>query len=279
MSDTAQSAVPSGPVNIHVRPPLVSFDFATFFGLIFALGLIAAAIYIGQSNANFLNGPSFMIVILGTMASTSISYTGDELRKSGGIIGRTFFRSSRDASAMARTLLDMSALARSKGVLALSQAENELRKDPFLHKAAQYVTDGYQANDIDRLLGQEIDTLSERHRNAAGMLKRAAEIAPAMGLIGTLVGLVQMLAELDNPSNIGPAMAVALLTTFYGAILGTVIIAPMAAKLERNSMDEIMIKTLILIAMTSITKQENPRRLEMLLNAKLPPEKRIRYFD
>ena len=100
-----------------------------------------------------------------------------------------------------------------------------------------------------------------------------------MGLIGTLIGLVQMLADLQNPETIGPSMAVALLTTFYGAILGTAVLAPMAAKLERNSNDEAMIHTLVLIAMSSISRQDNPRRLEMLLNSELPPNHRIRYFD
>jgi len=104
-------------------------------------------------------------------------------------------------------------------------------------------------------------------------------VAPAMGLIGTLVGLVKMLADLDNPDSIGPAMAVALLTTFYGAILGTVIMAPLSVKLEKNSSDETMIKTLIVTAATSMARQENPRRLEMLLNSDLPPFEQIRYFD
>ena len=129
------------------------------------------------------------------------------------------------------------------------------------------------------MMTQEIDSLVERHKRSAGIMKRASEIAPAMGLIGTLVGLVQMLADLQNPDSIGPAMAVALLTTFYGAILGTIIMAPMAVKLEKNSSDEVMIKTLILTAATSISRQENPRRLEMLLNSDLPPKEQINYFD
>ena len=100
-----------------------------------------------------------------------------------------------------------------------------------------------------------------------------------MGLIGTLVGLVQMLANLSDPENIGPNMAVALLTTFYGAILSTVVFGPMAAKLERNSGRETLIRLLVLMGMSSIARQENPRRLEMLLNSELPPEHRIRYFE
>jgi len=99
-----------------------------------------------------------------------------------------------------------------------------------------------------------------------------------MGLIGTLVGLVQMLADLENPETIGPAMAVALLTTFYGAILGTVIMAPLSVKLEKNSHDDALIRTLIATAAVSIARQENPRRLEMLLNSELSPSNQIDYF-
>ena len=128
-------------------------------------------------------------------------------------------------------------------------------------------------------MGQEVDALLERHRRAASIIRRGSEVAPAMGLIGTLVGLVQMLAQLDDPSSIGPAMAVALLTTFYGAILGTIVLGPLSGKLERNSNSEAMIKNLVLTAMGSIARQENPRRLEMLLNSELPPDKRIRFFD
>ncbi|MBL4719843.1 MAG: MotA/TolQ/ExbB proton channel family protein, partial [Alphaproteobacteria bacterium] len=103
-------------------------------------------------------------------------------------------------------------------------------------------------------------------------------ISPAMGLIGTLVGLVQMLGSLSDPSTIGPKMALALLTTFYGAILSNLIFTPLAAKLERNSTDQVLISQLQAMAATSIGRQENPRRLEMLLNTILPPGERVEYF-
>lgn len=271
--------IASADPDIRIRPPEVKPDLATILGLVFALGLIVVAISIGSSNASFLDGPSFLIVVLGTMATTGVSYTGKELKHVPGIIGNTIIRRYRQPSVMARQLMDVATLARKKGLLALAGLESELRKDPFLAQAIQLVTDGYSGEDIDRVLGQEVDAISERHRRAASVLRRASEIAPAMGLIGTLVGLVQMLAQLDDPSSIGPAMALALLTTFYGAILGTVVLGPMAAKLERNSGDEAMIKNLILTAMGSIARQENPRRLEMLLNSELPPDEKIRYFD
>jgi chemotaxis protein MotA len=110
-------------------------------------------------------------------------------------------------------------------------------------------------------------------------LRKAADISPAMGLIGTLIGLVQMLSNLEDPSSIGPSMAIALLTTFYGAILSNMLFAPLAAKLERNSAEEALAAEMVLLGTTSISRQENPRRLETSVNALLPPAKRVWFFE
>jgi chemotaxis protein MotA len=118
-----------------------------------------------------------------------------------------------------------------------------------------------------------------RHQKGANIMKKAGDIAPAMGLIGTLIGLVQMLGNLDDPSSIGPSMAVALLTTFYGAVLANMVFMPLAAKLERNSGEEELLNSVYMVGAVSIGRQENPRRLEMLINSILPPSKRVSYFD
>ena len=220
-----------------------------------------------------------MIVLFGSMAATAVSFTGDELARAGKIIGNSMVRRVQSPKKLASSLVDMAVVAKKKGILALSTYEKELKKDAFLARAMQMAVDGYKPEEIEPLLANEVETLSERHKRSASICKRASEIAPAMGLIGTLVGLVQMLADLENPETIGPAMAIALLTTFYGAILGTIVMGPLAVKLEKNSADETLIKTLITIAATSVARQDNPRRLEMMLNSELPPSERIRYFD
>ncbi|MFN3700202.1 MAG: motility protein A [Alphaproteobacteria bacterium] len=282
MSDTqkatGQSDTPNNLPPLLLEKPSRRADFATIFGAIFAVGLIIAAIAIGSSNANFFNVPALMIVLFGTMAATAISYTGEELAKAGHVVAKTMVRQVYSPSRLAKNLLDIAVIARKNGLLAVSQYERELQKDPNLQRVMQMVIDGYNPNDIERMLGQEIAALVERHKRSASIMRRASEVAPAMGLIGTLVGLVQMLAELENPETIGPAMAVALLTTFYGAILGTVIMAPLAVKLDKNSTDEALTRTLIATAAVSIARQENPRRLEMLLNSELPPSEQIDYF-
>jgi len=276
--DAAQEPPVSLPT-IRVPYSQQFVDFVTVFGLFISLGLIAVAIAIGQSDANFFNLPSVLIVIIGTITATCVSYTGFELRQSLPIISGSFFRSAHDFKGLARSMLDLAVVARKKGVLSLSNYETETRKEPFLYKAMRLVVDGYQANDIQRILRQDIEEEEERLMRAASILRRASEVAPAMGLIGTLVGLVQMLADLENPDTIGPAMAVALLTTFYGAILGTVVMAPLAAKLEKVAQDQTISKMMTLKTAMSIMKQENPRNLEMMINALLPPSQRIQYFD
>ncbi len=129
------------------------------------------------------------------------------------------------------------------------------------------------------MLGTEIEATSERLTRSANVLRRAAEVAPAMGLIGTLVGLVQMLANLKDPNAIGPAMAVALLTTFYGAVLAYMVFAPVAAKVDRNAADERQIQQIYMVAASSIARQENPRQLETLLNTVLPPWQRLDHYS
>lgn len=266
-------------VSIAIQKPVKRADWATILGLIFAVTFIGVAIYLGQSEANFFNLPSFLIVILGTIAATSISYTGEEITKAGRIIGKSIIGEKYDVQNLTSALIGLSVVARKHGVLALSSYSDQMQKTPHLHKVMQMVIDGFQPKDIEKLLKKEVESLIERHKRSASITRRASEVAPAMGLIGTLVGLVQMLAELENPEAIGPAMAVALLTTFYGAILGTVIMAPLAIKLEKNSSDEALIKTLIAVTAISIANQDNPRHLEMLLNSELPPKFQINYFD
>ena len=269
----------TSPSDIRIIKSKITLDFTTVLGIVMTFVLISGAIAIGKSDANFFNIPSFLIVVLGTMSVTAVSFSWEEILNAGKVIGNSLFRTRLKARDYAKQLMDISVLAKNKGLLSLGAIETELRKDEHLYKSIQIVTDGYNPEEVEGILAQDLDSLIERHRRSANILRRGAEIAPAMGLIGTLIGLVQMLANLQAPETIGPAMAVALLTTFYGAILGTAVLAPMAAKLERNSNEEAMIRSITMVAMSSISRQDNPRRLEILLNSELPPSEQIKYFD
>ena len=264
--------------NVKIDAPASFPDIVTILGLVLSFALIIGAIAMGQSNANFFNVPSLLIVVLGTMTATSVSYSGSELLSSLSIIRTSVYSIVYNFADITKSLLDIATISRKKGLLYVSNYENQMKNDPFLNYAIGLAIDGYSQQDITRILQQDIDTPQEHCLRAASILKRASEVAPAMGLIGTLVGLVQMLADLENPDTIGPAMAVALLTTFYGAIMGTVVMAPLAAKIEKNTNDIVTAKTMVLKTVESMVKQENPRGLEMILNGLLPPSQRIVYF-
>ena len=169
--------------------------------------------------------------------------------------------------------------ARRHGILSLQRSLHRLEDHPFLFRSLRLAVDGLPAEQIEQVLSSEAQAMSSRHLRSAGVLRRAGEVAPAMGLIGTLIGLVQMLGNLEDPESIGPAMAVALLTTFYGAVLANMVFLPLASKLERNSGVEALVNQIFAMGVVSIARQENPRRLEILLNTVLPPELRVGDFD
>jgi chemotaxis protein MotA len=254
-------------------------DIATLFGLIAGFGLVATAIVLGGSVGSFIDVPALLIVFGGTFGITMVSFSVKETLKAQLIIFKTIFHRIPEATDAADEGLRMAVQARKDGVLALQKVISALDYNPFLQKALALAVDGTTGNDIERIMGHELDGMAARHAKGVSILRRAAEVSPAMGLIGTLIGLVQMLGKLDDPSSIGPAMAVALLTTFYGAVLANMVFSPMAGKLERNSSEEIMVNRLYLTAAASIGRGENPRRLEMLLNTILPPTRRLHYFD
>lgn len=259
--------------------PSSSMDLATIIGLIAGFGLITSAIILGGDGLAFINPPSILIVIGGTLAVTSMCFTLKEMAGALSVIGNSFFYSTFDASDAAMQVLEISEMARKKGVLSLQNMMDSLKEQPFLYKGMLMIVDGTPSEEVESILRLERHATIERHKKGASILRKAAEFAPAMGLIGTLIGLVQMLGNLEDPSTIGPAMAVALLTTFYGAVLANMVFSPMAAKLERNSVAEATVSNVYMMAVSSIGRQESPRRLEMLLNSSLPPSKRVQYFD
>lgn len=253
-------------------------DAATILGLVAAFGLVALAMAIGGSPESFLDAPALLIVLGGTIGVTIISYSLEDVLRTQPIIAKTILRSVPRPERTARKMIEISMLSRQQGVLAIEQAVNSEIANPFGRRALQMVVDGQPPEDIEIVLKREIDEMMHRHYNGAGILRKAAETAPAMGLIGTLIGLVQMLGNLDDPATIGPNMAIALLTTFYGAVLSSMLFAPMASKLEMNSEKEALNARIYMYAAASIGRQENPRCLEAVMNALLPPAKRISTF-
>lgn len=271
--DLARATLPRAP------RAKTSIDFATIAGIPGAFLLVMTAIILGGSPDAFLDLKSIFIVIGGTLGIVTACFSLDEIKGSFKVVLQAFFHVSRDTEATAKHLLHIAEIAKKKGVLALQKHLPHLKSSGILYKGVGMVIDGSSGDDVETMMKQEFQTLAHRNASTIRILQKAAEISPAMGLIGTLVGLVQMLGNLDDPSTMGPSMAIALLTTFYGVILANMVFTPLASKLERNSSEDMLIASLYVMSAASIGRKESPRRLEMLLNTVLPPEHRIKYFD
>ena len=275
-TDTARPARTSAP--LETPRARRSFDIATVFGISAAAILIATAIFLGGSPGAFIDLPAIFIVLGGTFGVTTACFSIHDMVIAGGVVSQAFHRASHDPSSAARHVIQLADIARRRGMLSLQDYLPDLAKNGLLFRGISMVVDGNTADDVERILQRAMQSTTQRHMRTVGILRKAAEISPAMGLIGTLVGLVQMLGNLEDPSAIGPSMAVALLTTFYGAVLANVVFTPLASKLERNALEELLINQLYMMTATSIARQENPRRLEMLLNTVLPPGHRVAYY-
>lgn len=253
-------------------------DPSTLVGILLTFGLVAAAIILGGEITAFIDVKSILIVLGGTLMLTCACFSFSELFHAQVLMFKTVFYTSEDQSEAAHSAIHVAQLARKEGILALDKHGNAYEHNEFLNRGVRFVIDGLPQEDVTNIMTEQIDAMVDRHRISAEVLRKAAEIAPAMGLIGTLIGLIQMLGNLNDPSNIGPAMAVALLTTLYGAVLAFMVFTPLAAKLERISHDEALVMDIYLLSIQSIAKKENPRRLQMLINSNLPSAKRVKYF-
>ena len=265
--------------NFQFKPARRQIDISTIIGLGAIIILIVMAVAWNGQFASFVDIPSLFIVVGGTAAITVMATTWQDLQNTWSVLKSTFASMHVEPHEYSRQLLDLAMVARQRGLVQLQDYDKSLRSDGFLRQAMRLLSDGIKPEEISALLKQEIDSVVNRQEQAVRVLRRAADIAPAMGLIGTLIGLVQMLGHLEDPSTIGPSMALALLTTFYGAFLSTAILMPLATKLEKRTDEDITLKVLILSAATSMARQENPRLLEIQLNTLLSPKNRVKYFE
>ncbi len=246
-------------------------DAATFLGIVSGLGLIFGAIAMGGSVRAFMDLPSMLIVFGGTFATTLT------MERMGNVIGafrvakNAILQPGGDVIETIKKILELSATARREGILALEKAEID---DAFLAKGIRMAVDGLAQEQIEETLQAELIAMRQRHLRGQKLFKFMATTAPSMGMIGTLIGLVKMLATLDDPSTIGPSMAIALLTTFYGAVLAFVICNPIAEKLERRTQEETANMKVVIEGVGSIVVGRNPALIQEQLEAMLPPRQR-----
>jgi len=253
-------------------------DIATIVGLFTALGLVLSAIFMGGSMLMFINIPALMIVAGGTMGAAMVNYPLPDILKVSKVVKNAFFAKTYTSGELINSFVNLAGTARREGILALETALNEIT-DEFMKKGLQLSVDGLEPISIKEILDTEINNIQDRHKLGAEIFTTLGAFAPAMGMIGTLVGLVQMLQTMEDPSSIGPAMAVALLTTFYGSVIANICCLPVAGKLKNRSSEEVQIKELMTEGILSIAKGDNPRLLEQKLNAFLAPQLRGSSFN
>lgn len=274
----------SGPAMVpgQPQPALIqtrrSVDIATIIGIVVSFGLMIWAILMGGPLSLFIDVPSIAIVFGGTAGVALISFPLADVLGTIAIFKKTVLIREADTNALIAQMMEFATKARKGGILSLQDSIDQV-EDQFLVKALQMAVDGQEPADLKTMLQTEIDNIAARHSNGAQILDTMGAIAPAMGMVGTLIGLVQMLQNMSDPAAIGPAMAVALLTTFYGAVLANVLFLPMAGKLKTRSKTEILQKTVITEGMESILSGENPRIMEQKLHAYIAPRKRESVFN
>jgi len=248
-------------------------DIATVLGVISAFGLVLVAILMGGGINIFINIPALMIVVGGTLGATMINYPLKDVFGVSRVVKNALFTTNISINELIKRFLDFASKSRKEGILSL---EGELKdvKDEFLRKGVQLSIDGLEPQEIRDILDTELDFIRTRHQLGAEIFTTMGTFAPALGMIGTLVGLVQMLQTMDDPSSIGPSMAVALLTTFYGSIMANIFCMPIAGKLKTRSKEEALTKEMTIQGIMSLSNGDNPRILEQKLQAFIPPNLR-----
>lgn len=248
-------------------------DLATVIGISFGTVCLVVSILISGELQSFYNLPSIFITVGGGLASTLIQYKLKDFLKIFKLIGLAFLNKTANALDTIALMVKLSEKTRREGLLAI-ESELEQIEDPFIRRSLQLVVDGVESETIKDYMNMEISNLESRHSTGIAIFKALASEFPAWGLIGTLIGLILMLQRLDDPSTIGPAMAVSLITTFYGSVLANFICIPISEKLQKNSDNEVHIKEMVAEAVISIQAGENPKMMEHKLRVFLSPEER-----
>lgn len=246
-------------------------DLATLIGLIGAFAVVMTSIMLGGSASTFINVPSITVVVGGTVMVTMMKFSLGEFFGAASIAVKAFLHKPTSPEQLIEKAVELAKTARKGGLLALEDAEVP---DDFMKNGLGLLIDGHPADVVRSMLTKDKNLTLQRHSDGQSIFKAIGDVGPAMGMIGTLIGLVQMLANMDDPKQIGPAMAVALLTTLYGAIIATMFALPIADKLGVRSREENVSKSLVIDALLGVQGGQNPRVIESMLETYLPKSKR-----
>lgn len=248
-------------------------DFATFFGMILGLGSILGAIYVSGDFLAYLDLQAFLIVIGGVLASTLIMFPMRTVVNAFKVAIKAFREDTWDIDSIIDQMVALSRQAKANGVLSLEDFEHRVT-NAFFKKGLQLAVDGTEEDVIRFIMATDTSFTQQRHQIGHRVFRQMALMAPSFGIIGTLIGLVNMLRTMDDPSRIGPSMAVALLATLYGALTAYLICLPIANKLDFKSKEEALAKQVITEGIVSIMQGANPKVLKEKLEAFVPPDMR-----
>jgi len=244
-------------------------DIASLIGLIGTLGMIAGAMVSSGGIGAFIDTPSMLIVFGGTAFAVMYRSTLPMFLGSFGTLVKVFMPGAKKYDELITRLTELAGIARKDGMMAL---EGQEVPDKFFEKGLQMLVDGADESKLTDQLNRELKAMKVRHENMTGVFQAWVDLAPAMGMMGTLIGLVAMLGNMADPKAIGPAMAVALLTTLYGAMIANCIFMPIVTKLEGYSAHEALYREMVVMGLKFISRGESPRNITDQLVANLPPK-------
>ena len=246
-------------------------DLGSLLGIVLGFGVVIYGMILGGSLSMFIDMPSVYITIFGSIFIAMMKFNIGQFFLAFKVAGKAFMYKGDKLDDLIAKAVELADAARKGGFLALEAAEIP---NAFMKKGIDMLVDGHDAEVVRAVMEKDIDLTAERHVIAIKVFRTLGDLGPAMGMIGTLVGLVAMLANMSDPKSIGPAMAVALLTTLYGAIEANMMAIPIADKLELRSGEEKLSRTLILDAIMGIQDGQNPRVIQSMLQNYLSQSKR-----
>lgn len=246
-------------------------DLATLVGIIGSFAVVIAAMLMGGTADMFINVPSLMIVLVGSMFVVLMKFSLAQFLGAMKIAAKAFSFKMVAPETLIEEVVELADAARKGGLLSL---EDKQVSSDFLQQGIQLLVDGHDAAVVKNLMSKDMHQSMQRHEWGAKIFAALGDVGPAMGMIGTLVGLVAMLSNMDDPKSIGPAMAVALLTTLYGAMFANMFALPVADKLSLRREEEGRVKAMAIDALLAIQGGQNPRVIDTMLKAYLPEGKR-----
>ena len=252
-------------------------DLGSAIGILLGWLLIVGSIIVG-GGAGFLNIPAMALTIGGSFAATVMQFPIPKIRATMAVVRKAFMGQEEDRAAIINTISELAVRARRDGMLALEETVEQMEEE-FMRKGFRMAIDGSPVESIRNMLEEDMDAMRERHMVGQGIFKALGNYAPAFGMIGTLIGLVQMLRNLTDAAAIGSGMATALITTLYGSLVANIIALPIAGKLEQRSNEEMAVRRMIMEGVVAIQEGNSPRVVKEKLAGYMPPEERAQVME